>query len=80
LRFKGALFAVCSLCLSSAAVYAKIEITEVMADPPGSGFRNEYVELMNLGDRPIHLDWDQDEANNAVYWSLSYGVAPHTMF
>ena len=57
------LFAICTAMVFGLA-HADVQITEVMADPPGSEFRNEYVELTNLGDGPLNLN----------DWSISDGV------
>ena len=40
-----------------------------MADSLGGEFRNEYVELMNPGNRPRHLGW----------WILGGGMSSDTL-
>ena len=44
---------------------AGVRISEVMADPTRSEFRNEYVELINLGVVPVDL----------VGWAISDGAS-----
>jgi hypothetical protein len=49
------LFAICTF-MAFGLARADVQITEVMADPSGSEFRNEYIELTNLGNSPVNLD------------------------
>jgi hypothetical protein len=66
LKSNSKVFAVCGLLLLAAETDAQIRITEIMAGPPGSEFRNEFVELMNTGDRTVDLfGWKLSDGTSA---------------
>ncbi len=49
------MFAICT-AMGFGLALADVQITEVTADPPGSEFWNEYIELTNLSNGPVNLD------------------------
>lgn len=65
MKLPGKWFAICSLTLAVSDAEGGVRISEVMADPTGSGFRNEYVELINLGGVPVDL----------AGWAISDGAS-----
>ncbi len=60
----------CCVCLLSRETDAQVVINEVMFDPSGSEFFDEYIELFNTGERAVDLTgWrigDDDETNAMV--------------
>jgi hypothetical protein len=48
-------FAICT-AMGFGLALADVQITEVTADPPGSEFWNEYIELTNLSNGSVNLD------------------------
>ena len=66
MRLPGRWFAICVLTLAPSNAQAGVRISEVMADPTGSEFRNEYVELINLGVVPVDLVAISDGASTDV--------------
>ena len=63
------LFAACyavGLWLSASSVSAQVILNEVMFDPSGSEFYDEFVEIRNLGNVPVDLrGWRVGDANEA---------------
>ena len=42
-------------CIECTAAHAQIVISEVMFNPKGSEFFDEYIELFHIGDAPVDL-------------------------
>ena len=68
----GHLLWVLAVVLGASPVCGQVELTEVMFDPAGSEFYDEYIEVLNLGDRPVDLagwrvgDVDETDAIRAA--------------
>jgi hypothetical protein len=52
-------------CMLTDSIEAQILLSEIMADPVGSEFRNEYIELVNVGVSPVDL----------AGWAISDGAS-----
>ena len=69
------------LFLSSTAIAQTITINEVMFDPKGSEYYDEFIEIVNIGDSAVSLEGSYLEINGSIdslYFQNSDTLAPNS--